>query len=131
VTPLRQQRISPHFVWGEFYDRRRGAAPPMESRRAVRRLVTQHLEPLRERFGAVYIHSAYRTLATNRLVGGAAQSRHLYSRFPRSPAVDLSCARGEPTDWYSFLHHSGVTALGLYTGHVHADERSYIARWTG
>ncbi len=129
MTPLRQQRVSPHFTWGEFYDRRRQLPPPMPSRRAVRRLALVALEPLRHEFGPVLINSGYRTTATNRLVGGAPGSHHLYHLHPDSPAADVRCLFGTPREWHRLLDRLGVGGLGLYSTHVHVDLRSGRARW--
>lgn len=129
MTPLRSQRISPHFTWGEFFDRRRHLAPPMPSRRGVRLLCTTALEPLRAAYGTVTVYSGYRTPATNRLVGGAPQSRHLYDLFPTSPAADVACAHGSPRDWYALLDDLDVGGLGIYSTHVHVDLRNITARW--
>lgn len=131
MTALRAQRVGPHFVWGEFYDRRRQLPPPIIARRALRELVLIHLEPLRDRFGRCDVHSAYRTVATNRLVGGAPRSRHLYDLFPGAPAVDVSFARGTPAEWARAAEQRSPGGLGRYATHIHIDDRSGRARWTG
>lgn len=129
MTPIRAQRISPHFTWGEFEDRRRHALPPMVSRRAVRLLCTTALEPLRAAFGPVHVYSGYRTPATNRLVGGVAHSRHLYDLFPTAPAADVACQHGTPHQWFNLLDDLDVGGLGIYPTHVHVDLRLVTARW--
>lgn len=129
MTPLREQRLSRHFTWGEFFDWHNGEAPPLPARPAIRRLVREVLEPLRHEFGAVTIHSAYRTTATNRMVGGAPHSHHLYRQWPSSPAVDLSCEHEFIDRWVRFLERLHVGGLGTYPTHVHVDQRKARARW--
>jgi len=126
----RTHRLGKYFVLPEFSDHDVGQLPPRESVHALGHLCKSYLDPLRIEFGTVLITSGYRTDATNRNVGGAAQSRHMYHRFPGSPACDLVARRGTPAGWYEFLDALNVGGLGLYRGHVHVDLRKYRARWT-
>lgn len=121
---------APHFRWREFFDWHVAAPPPLKSRPAIHRLAVDVLEPLRRRYGAVRLFSAYRTAATNRDVGGAPSSHHLYDVHPDSPAVDLGCARGRIEDWVAFLEQLHVGGLGVYPTHVHVDLRKARARWS-
>lgn len=127
----RVDRRAPHFHWWEFVDWHVGASPPLAARPALHHLVLSQLEPLRARYGPVRIFSAYRTLATNRSVGGAPESHHLYDRWPKSPAVDIACRDGAPTDWARWLDGRHVGGLGTYGTHVHLDLRPGRARWLG
>lgn len=122
---------APHFRWREFFDWHVAAPPPLASRPAIHELATVTLEPLRRRFGAVQIHSAYRTSATNRAVGGAPHSHHLYDIWATSPAVDLSCRKGDVGDWAEWLEKLGIGGMGTYSTHLHVDRRRVRTRWTG
>ncbi len=125
----RTHRLSRYFTLPEFTDFDAAARVPREAVHALSHLCTVYLDPLRIEFGIVIVTSGHRTDATNRRVGGAAQSRHLYHRFPGSPAADVVARRGTPPEWYSFLDGLNVGGLGLYRGHVHVDSRKVRARW--
>lgn len=122
---------APHFKWREFFDWHVAAPPPLQSRPAIHELAITVLEPLRARYGPVRVFSAYRTSGTNRAVGGAPRSHHLYDLWPGSPAVDVGCRDGAPEDWARFLDQLRVGGLGTYSSHVHVDKRRARARWTG
>jgi Peptidase M15/Putative peptidoglycan binding domain len=65
-------RLSPHFLVSEFQDTRTGEV-------RVRRALVDALETYRGLDGgAVLVVSGYRSAATNRAVGGATLSAHLY-----------------------------------------------------
>ena len=60
--------------------------PPAQAKEALRLLVENVLDPLREAFGApIYVNSGYRCAALNVLVGGVATSQHL-----RGEAADVT-----------------------------------------
>lgn len=122
---------APHFIWREFFDWHTSTPPPLAARPAIHHLAIVCLEPLRRVYGPVRVFSAYRTPATNRAVGGARESHHLYDRWPRSPAVDVGCAEGTPADWAKLLDQLRVGGLGTYATHVHVDLRVGRARWRG
>lgn len=122
-------KLSPHFVAWEFIDRRAGRMPPDRSLDALRRLCGGGLEHLRAEFGPVTITSGFRTPTTNRVVGGAPKSRHLYLTFPGEVAADVVCKRGNPVQWFQHLDQSWGGGLGLYDSHIHLDVRPYRARW--
>ena len=103
--------------------------PPNASRDALQRLCRRGLEPLRESFGPVTITSGFRTPATNRAVGGASQSRHLYRSFPTEVAADVICRDGESWRWFEALDEWWPGGLGFYRSHIHVDVRPYRARW--
>lgn len=96
---------------------------------SLRRLVHNHLEPLRKEFGPVTIISGYRTSGHNDRVGGARASRHLYDSFPLEVAADIRCATGTPREWFKALERYRPGGLGLYVHHVHVDNRRRHARW--
>lgn len=120
-------RLSPHFTATEFG--RAGAAAPDAWLYWARKLCTDYLEPLREKFGPVTVMSGFRTLGHNSEVGGAPASYHLRRAGRRGAAADVVCARGTPEDWYRLLDRLGAPGLGLYFGHVHVDNRLGRARW--
>lgn len=123
------ERLSPHFTLHEFADWHTHRLPPAKSRPALKRLCRNVLEPLRARFGTCHVHSGFRSLQTNRDVGGAPDSRHLYSRHWDSPAADITFARGTVQEWATAADRLGVGGLGVYTTHIHVDQRSGRARW--
>ncbi len=60
--------------------------PPSQAVAALKRLVENVLDPLREAFGApIYVNSGYRCAALNVLVGGVKTSQHL-----RGEAADVT-----------------------------------------
>jgi zinc D-Ala-D-Ala carboxypeptidase len=95
----------------------------------LRSLCQEWLEPLRDRFGRVTVHSGHRSAAWNRAVGGAPLSQHVYGEHGYGVAADVSCERGTPREWFEFLDRLGAPALGLYDTHVHVDNRRQHARW--
>ena len=94
----------------------------------------RYAEMLREEFGPVSVSSGYRNLWHNAEEGGAENSLHLAFN-----ALDLSCRRGNPGDWWSFMRDVGQAAvggLGLYSTFIHIDTRSLMlgrppASWRG
>lgn len=130
MSARRRYRLSPHFVLGEFRDKRTGSLPPARVDRALVVLCREALEPVRAAYGPVTIHSGYRSPRSNELVGGAERSHHVYIWWPGSPAADFTARHGRPRDWYRLLDGLGVGGLGLYDTHVHVDLRSGpLARW--
>lgn len=129
MTVSDQHRLSPHFILGEFKDWHVGALPPTSTLHALERLCRNVLEPLRAKFGVCTVHSGYRTPTTNRSVGGAPDSRHVYTKHPDSPAADITFKRGTPAEWAAAAERLGVGGLGVYKTHIHVDQRSGRARW--
>jgi uncharacterized protein YcbK (DUF882 family) len=121
-------RLTAHFDSREFASRD-GVPAPARQLHWLRRLCRRYLEPLRQEFGVVVVHSGFRTSKHNDNVGGAPGSFHLRIPHRRGAAADVSCARGTPRDWYEFLDRLGAPGLGLYDTHVHVDNRRGRARW--
>lgn len=110
-------QLTMHFNSDEFLDRRANARqdPPM--------LLLGVLENLRGQVGrALPIKSGFRTPATNRIVGGAADSRHLHG-----DAADL------PWGYASVAQAQAAGAVGIGSSGpwaVHVDVRpGPPARW--
>ncbi|MEM9264002.1 MAG: D-Ala-D-Ala carboxypeptidase family metallohydrolase [Cyanobacteria bacterium P01_F01_bin.13] len=77
--------------------------------------------------GSMTINSGYRDPETNRRVGGARNSRHIYG-----DACDYTVAGIHPhkmNDWLcsSRLANNGIASASVFT---HYDRRSYRARWS-
>ena len=97
-------------------------------------LTARVLDEMREiAGGAIEIHSAYRSPAYNRAVGGEKNSFHM-----RFMAIDVVCKTKSPKQ----LHKIAVSlrgkkfggkifrgGIGLYPGFIHIDCRSYEANW--
>jgi uncharacterized protein YcbK (DUF882 family) len=133
------QRLSPHFNLGEFacHD---GTPVPAAAVPHLRNHCLAVLEPLRERYGPVYVTSGFRHAAYNTKIGGARQSFHIYGlRGGKYPATDVHCARGSIGAWHIFVERllvekfDGNGGLGFYPrgGFIHIDLRPYDARWDG
>ena len=86
---------SPHFSFAELTrtDLRYVSNVPSEEQ-AKRLVVLAHdfLEPLRAQFGPLRIHSGFRSLTVNGIIGGSPTSAH-----PHGAAADLSAIRPEVT----------------------------------
>lgn len=121
-------RLSAHFDTTEFRCRDGTPAPP-HSHDDLRNLCRTFLEPLRARYGPVRVISGYRTPSWNRRVSGAPRSFHLYERDRAGAAADIVASSGTPRQWYAALERLNPGGLGLYSGHVHVDNRRGRARW--
>lgn len=101
--------LSPHFSRREFVDHITGEA-------VIEPELVQKLELLRELVGRpCVIVSGYRSSATNRKVGGAPNSQHLYGR-----AADLHSGYATVRE----AHIAGFTGIGVCHGWaVHVDVR--------
>lgn len=107
--------LSPHFSASEFRDHRTGAV------KVDPRLV-QCLESLRSLVGRpLRIVSGYRTVATNRAVGGAPKSQHLYGKAADIPAGYATVHQAELAGF------TGIGNRGQWA--VHVDVRRNRARW--
>jgi hypothetical protein len=123
--------LSKNFVLAEFHCCRghcAGAAVPSAAIPALRRLVTNVLQPMRDKFGACSVHSGFRNDAHNAHVGGEDNSHHQYHRRPTSPAADVSFATGDVEAWATearrlFARLGNVGGIGRYPAQrfVHCD----------
>lgn len=122
-----RDRPSPNFDWAEF-DCKDGTPLPEKSKPAVRHWCQTIGEPVRARFGSVHINSAFRHRAYNARIGGEDNSVHIYD-FPgrdfKAVAVDFSCERGTPADWFAFTAGK-ADGRGRYNTFHHADTRNRI-----
>jgi hypothetical protein len=132
----RVDRPSPHFAYAEF-DCRNGQKLPKASEPAVKDWCERIGEPLRKKFGAVHINSAYRPSDYNASIDGEPNSVHIYdfpNRSPAAVAVDITCEKGSPAEWYAFTEGK-ANGRGLYATFHHADTRGRIgwsdATWSG
>jgi uncharacterized protein YcbK (DUF882 family) len=110
--------LSPHFSRSEFRDKRTGACVGPD-----RRLVDV-LERIRALTGnPLVITSGYRSPTTNRAVGGAKLSQHLYGRAADIPAGRATVAQAAA---------AGAVGIGERDGWaVHVDVRpGGPARWS-
>jgi hypothetical protein len=80
--------LSPHFTLSELTRTSSGIAnvPTEAELKALEALCTTLLEPVRNRFGPVSIHSGYRGPAVNAAIGGSKTSQHM-----RGEAADFHC----------------------------------------
>jgi len=134
-----RKRLSKHFVVEEF-DCRDGTKVSKRDHDGLTYLCETYLEPLRDKYGPVTVHSGFRTAAYNRQVGGASQSYHIYTIHDgNDQACDISCVRGTPRQWHATANwirqnkRSGKGGLGLYvnSGFIHIDIRDYKSDWRG
>lgn len=121
-------RLTRHFDSREF-DCHDGTPVPHHAYSDLERLAGELLEPLRAEFGTTWIVSGYRTRRYNIAVGGAPNSYHIYMATRPGAAADVRCARGRPAQWYRLLDQRNAGGLGMYSGHVHVDNRVGHARW--
>lgn len=134
---IRENRPSPNFAYSEF-DTHDGTKVPRGAYTALDHLCNTYLEPLRRKFGPVHITSGFRHTSYNASIGGASASLHIYDypgRGENAVAADITCQRGGPHDWYSFLSSLSPGGLGRYSSFVHHDNRQRVgmpaARWSG
>jgi zinc D-Ala-D-Ala carboxypeptidase len=111
--------LSPHFDRSEFRDKRTGELPAGAPSRAL----IDVLERLRSRVGRpLRIVSGYRSPATNKAVGGAPRSRHLYG-----DAADI------PSGYATTAEAAAAGAVGIGSRGrwaIHVDTRpGPPARW--
>lgn len=132
----REGKPSEHFDYAEF-DCNDGTPLPKQSEPAVKDWCQRIGEPLRAKFGAVHVNSGFRHRDYNARVGGESASIHIYDyggRDYKTVAVDVTCERGTPREWYDFTAGK-ADGRGLYGTFHHADTRSRIgwppATWSG
>ena len=131
-------QLSANFALAEFHCCR-GHCPkeavPAAAVPALRRLVTQVLQPMRNRFGVATVLSGYRNAAHNGHVGGASQSHHRYDQRPSAPAADVMFASGSVNEWAAEARRllgNSIGGIGRYptSGFVHVDLGAF-RKWDG
>ena len=132
-----RHRLSPHFTVEEF-DCHDGSKVMKRDYNGLEFLCRTYLEPMRKKYGRVTVNSGYRTKAYNARIGGASKSYHVYTIHDgNDQAADITCARGNPTQWASTLNwlrknkRGGRGGLGVYNNFCHIDLRDYKADWRG
>jgi len=134
-----QSRPSPNFAYSEF-NTKDGTPVPKAAYKGLDHLCQNYLEPMRARFGAIYITSGYRHQAYNSAIGGASASVHIYDYSGRdgsAVAADIVCQKGSPSDWAAYAAELGAGGVGAYprSGFTHIDNRQRMgwptSRWTG
>lgn len=134
-------RLSRDFVLAEFHCCRghcAEASVPSNAVPALRRLVKEVLQPMRNEFGRCDVHSGYRNAAHNGHVGGVSGSHHRYDELPEEPAADVSFASGSVEEWARMARRrlrrelGDIGGIGRYhaSGFVHID-LGPKRRWTG
>ena len=135
---LRESRPSPNFSYAEF-NCRDGAPVPKAAYKGLDHLCLNYLEPLREKYGAIYVTSGFRHQAYNTAIGGASQSVHIYDypgRDGSAVAADIVCRTGSPAQWADYAASLGAAGTGSYSsGFTHIDNRDRMgwpdSRWAG
>jgi uncharacterized protein YcbK (DUF882 family) len=122
------KKLTRSFVWGEFAQRD-GILPPASAWPAYLELAQRYLQPLRDAVGPVIITSGYRSEPYNRRVGGAPRSRHVPTSETGAVAADITVPGRSPREVFRLLDDLKAPGLGLYSTHVHVDNRQVPARW--
>lgn len=115
-----------HFTWNEAT---KGLTRIPKDIVVVKNIykAAKQMELVRELLGnqPIIINSWYRDPITNKKVGGASHSRHLFG-----DGIDFRCNHLSPSQIFSRLsnwHNCG--GLSTYKSHVHIDFRGYYCRW--
>lgn len=103
--------LSPHFTLAELTRTSSGLAnvPTDAEVKALTALCITLLEPVRNRFGPVSIHSGFRSAAVNAKIGGSKTSQHM-----RGEAADFHCPGARLEDVMRWI----VVESGLSYGQV-------------
>lgn len=91
-------------------------------------------ERMRERFGACWFSSAFRSTLYNAAIYEGKQV--IVSRHSFNDALDGAFATGTPRDWAAHLRELRGEGLftggiGVYSSWVHWDNRGTVANWNG
>ena len=95
-------RLSANFALAEFHCCHGHCAQgfvPSAAVPVLRKLVTEVLQPMRDRFGRCTVNSGFRTKLHNGHVGGEANSFHRYELHASGPASDVTFASGNVNQW--------------------------------
>lgn len=118
-----REKLSPHFTLGEMVrtsHRYVDNTPSPEEIKRLTKLCIEFMEPVRERFGAIWVTSGFRCRNLNTAIGGSDVSAHMYGC-----AADFVTYKGTPTieivDWI-------VDESGLPFDQV-IDEYSSTSNW--
>jgi hypothetical protein len=130
--------LSANFVLAEFHCCRghcAGASVPSSAVPALRRLVTQVLQPMRDRFGVCRVFSGYRNSQHNGHVGGVENSHHRYDVRPNAPAADVAFASGTVNEWAAEARRllgGSIGGVDRYPsqGFIHVDLGA-ARKWSG
>jgi len=103
--------LSAHFTLHELTRTKSGLynGPTIDRIKALTALCTTLLEPVRNQFGPVIIHSGFRSAAVNAAIGGSKTSQHM-----KGEAVDFHCADARLEDVMRWI----VVESGLSYGQV-------------
>lgn len=103
--------LSAHFTLAELTRTSSGQpnVPNAAETKALVALCSSLLEPVRSKFGAVSIHSGYRSKAVNEAIGGSKTSQHM-----KGEAADFHCPAAKLEDIMRWI----VTESGLAYGQV-------------
>ena len=103
--------LSPHFTLSELTRTSSGLynGPTVTEIAALTALCTTLLEPVRNRFGPVSIHSGFRSAAVNAKIGGSKTSQHM-----KGEAADFHCSDARLEDVMRWI----VVESGLAYGQV-------------
>ena len=98
-------QLSPHFRLREFCQSDMAEEksivniPPDNCLDLVQEFCREVLEPIREKWGAVYINSGYRSPALNRLVHGVPDSQHVWNHDHCAADIALQVSLAEVYEW--------------------------------
>lgn len=92
----------------------------------LRKLCEEFIEPMRAKFGPVFITSGHRWSWYDAAIGGVG-GYHVYEKYRHSPAADCIFERGTPAQWAAYARELadklGKGGIGQYdrSGFVHMD----------
>ena len=131
---MRPDRPSPNLSWAELACKDGTPYPDdfIEDGRVYK--LAHVFENIRKMMGGkpLIIHSAYRTIAHNKSVGGASSSQHLQGR-----ALDIAPLNKRAHVLFNTIQRNstalGVRGIGLYITFVHVDIRltDALVVWSG